>query len=382
MMPNAKVPSRSQQFSRSSVASAVQILTGLIGVVGFAIESSAQTYTDAHTMENVTNLNGDPTFNPSPLNSTHPIYYTGVVLNNPGQMLNTTANLNSIPFNLGGQWQTFVQTVDTNNTGDFGGVALYAAQNYGNIPDTGFDPSRSYANSDWTANVARLNSYPLNTAPSSPYPALPSAGYQLQAGDLVEVITGGGLFFGGKWNINEEHFPSNGPNGTTIHEFNVVYLGHPGLPTPISLSLSQFASYTNTDPVLGPSPLINNTNTADPTNPEHYQGDYVNLQHVRLVTPNDPGWVSGAGGGGFHGVLVTDGTREFMLDLGINAGFTPATAPQGWFNAIGIFDQESPPAAGPYYGNYLMFVMSPSDIILECRSRRVVCSLPSDSSAL
>ena len=61
-------------------------------------------------------------------------------------------------------------------------------------------------------------------------------------------------------------------------------------------------------------------------------------------------------------MLVTDGTHEFMLDLGINAGFTPATAPSGWFNAVGMFDQESPPAAGPYNGNYLMFVMNPNDI--------------------
>ena len=347
--------------SRVGLAAALGIVAAGMGCLQ-PTSAVGQPYTDAKTMEAVSDLGGDPAFSPPTLSSSNPIYYTGIVLNNPGQMLSTAADANSIPFNLGGQWQTFVQTVNVNSDGDYGGVALYAGQNYGNIPDTGFDPTRSYSNSDWTANVARLDSYPLNTAPGSPYPSLPSSGYQLQAGDLVEVITGGGLFFGGKWNINEEHFPSNGPNGSPVHEFNIVYLGHPGLPTPTPITLGQFASYS-TDPG-NPGPLINSTNTALTSNPEHYQGSYVELQHVELVTPHDPNWVSGSGQGGFAGVLVTDGTHQFMLDLGINSGFTPATAPTGWFNAVGIFDQESPPAAGPYNGNYLMFVMSPSDISL------------------
>ena len=116
----------------------------------------------------------------------NPIYYTGVVLNNPADMLSTAADYNTTPFDLGGQWQTFVQTVNVNNDGDYGGVAVYAGQNYGNIPDTGLDPTRSYANADWNANVQRLDSYPLDptiAGTGSPYPVLPYSGYRLQAGD-------------------------------------------------------------------------------------------------------------------------------------------------------------------------------------------------------
>ena len=49
--------------------------------------------------------------------------------------------------------------------------------------------------------------------------------------------------------------------------------------------------------------------------------------------------------------------------VGNDSGFTPATAPTGWFNAAGIFDQEAP-GFGPVPPNsdYLLWVMSPSAV--------------------
>lgn len=54
----------------------------------------------------------------------------GVVLNDPEDMLDTTPN-DSLTgmWQLGGQWQVFVQTTLPN---DFGGTALWMGQNYGN----------------------------------------------------------------------------------------------------------------------------------------------------------------------------------------------------------------------------------------------------------
>ena len=66
----------------------------------------------------------------------YPLTVTGVILNDPSEMLDSTPNF--IPWNngagqwqLGGQWQVFVQAV---LPGDRGGVECWMAQDYGNLP--------------------------------------------------------------------------------------------------------------------------------------------------------------------------------------------------------------------------------------------------------
>ena len=154
----------------------------------------------------------------------YPIKMIGVLLNNPADMLDTTANSNSIPFNLGGQWQVFVQTT---LPGDAGGVALYMGQNYGNIPPALTfnpgptpDPTQSFTDAQWNAEVQRVD---VDQA----------TGHVFQAGDLVEIDAQGGLFFGGKTNVNDEH--STSP--TLDFQMRLIQANY-GIPTPIPLSLS------------------------------------------------------------------------------------------------------------------------------------------------
>ena len=112
----------------------------------------------------------------------YPIRMIGVLLNNPADMLDSTPDFNTIPFNLGGQWQVFVQTTEAN---DFGGVALYMGQNYGNIPPALTfnpaptpDPTQSFTNAQWQAEVQRVD-------------VDQTTGHVFQAGDLVEIDCAG-----------------------------------------------------------------------------------------------------------------------------------------------------------------------------------------------
>ncbi|MGW8257577.1 MAG: hypothetical protein ACWGMZ_08840, partial [Thermoguttaceae bacterium] len=116
----------------------------------------------------------------------------GIVLNNPDDMLDSTANY--IPcddgtlWQLGGQWQVCIQTTATDPQIDFGGATLFMAQNYGNVITHWPDSDYSYNNDEWNAEIARV-----------------SLSGTLQAGDLVEIHARGGLFYKGKFNVNEQH---------------------------------------------------------------------------------------------------------------------------------------------------------------------------------
>jgi hypothetical protein len=263
----------------------------------------------------------------------YPIKMIGVLLNNPADMLDTTPNANEIPFNLGGQWQVFVQTT---LPGDSGGVALYMGQNYGNIPPALTftpaptpDPTQSFSNAAWQAEVNRVD---VDQA----------TGHVFQAGDLVEIDAQGGLFFGGKTNVNDEH--STSP--TLDFQMRLITPAY-GLPAPIPLTLSSIWDNATNAVLFDPT---------QQSGGEHYQGDLVNLGDVHLAPNQSANWVAN----GF--VTIQDAAgRQLVLELGTNSQFTPANAPTGWFNATGIFDQESP-SSGPYTGNYELFVTKPTDV--------------------
>ena len=93
-----------------------------------------------------------------------PITVMGNVLNNPSDMLNTTPNYNQIPWDLGGEWQIFIQAYHDSTVGgdptDFGGAEVWMGQCYGNL---GFisDPNDVYTNCQWSTVVADLNHPPL-----------------------------------------------------------------------------------------------------------------------------------------------------------------------------------------------------------------------------
>ena len=76
-----------------------------------------------------------------------PITVMGIVLNNPADMLDSTPNYNTTPWNLGGQWQIFIQAYSDptvgGTPGDFGGCEVWMGQCYGNLPFMG-EPDDSY----------------------------------------------------------------------------------------------------------------------------------------------------------------------------------------------------------------------------------------------
>ena len=289
-------------------------------------------FTDFSALETV-DRNGNSTY---PSNQ-FPIKLVGIVLNNPGDMTDSMATPATAqppalsPFNPNPYWQIFVQTVNINNDGDFGGAAVYASQNYANIPPyffgdpSTYDPGLSYSTSGWVDDVNRISNN--NT---------------IQAGDLVMIEAQGGLDFGGKFNINEEH--EINPNT----QFNMVVLSHIALPDPTPLHLADIWD--------------NSTNTVlfDPTRAtggEHYQSTLVRLEDVQLVPGQAANWQSN----GF--VTVEDNAgRPFTVQLGTNSAFTPANAPTGLFNVTGIFDQEGSPPFGSTTGSYEVWVMDPTTV--------------------
>ncbi len=248
-----------------------------------------------------------------------PVRLRGVILNNPEDWLDPAPNYNEVLFNLGGQWEIFVQTIDPN---DFGGTACWMGQCYGNLPFIG-DPEFSYSDAEWVSELERLN-YPdgPNTLP-------------LRAGDLIEVRARGGLAFAGKMNVNEQHslLPSK--------NFDLVRLqaGY-GLPSPALLTLDELK--TPADAFI-----------FDPTRQaggEHYQLVRVTIAGVRLAS-------GGAWGTETTRMLLDGAGRTFPMYLGRNPGFDSSAAPLGHFSVTGYINQES------FSGQdgYELFVMNAAD---------------------
>jgi autotransporter-associated beta strand protein len=235
------------------------------------------------------------------------------VLNNPADMLDSTPNYQpwdlsgSNAFNLGGQWQIFIQAYSDStvggNPGDFGGCEIWMGQNYGNLPWIA-DSSDSYTNDAWTAKLATFN-----------HPTLLATGntVALQAGDVV-AITSCGLEYEGMMNINQQHYVGN-PITITALETGVP------LPAPTVTSLGQLMDSSGNFYF----------DAARQSGAEHLQGTLVELASVRLLSGT---WAPN------NQVVVTDGSlRQMILNLGNNPNLT--SPPAGAFNVTGIEDQES-----------------------------------------
>jgi hypothetical protein len=258
----------------------------------------------------------------------YPLAVTGVILNDPAEMLDSTPNF--IPWNngagqfqLGGQWQVFVQAV---LPGDRGGVECWMGQNYGNLPWL-HSSALSYDNTTWSTEVSRLSHDP-------------ATGHAFRKGDLVTVTANGSLFYGGMQNINEEH--SIDP---ALDFIVSLVSSNYGRPAPEALSLS---SVINTN--LGPSGHHDIFDPTRATGGEHWQGMRVRINGLTLVTTN--GWNTNSDWSARH-CTATDGEgRQFPLahplyDLG--------PAPTNRFDATGIFFQESGSGTDGTFG-YELFV--------------------------
>ena len=257
-----------------------------------------------------------------------PLAVTGVILNDPGEMLDSTPNFlpwnsGANSFQLGGQWQIFVQAVWP---GDRGGVECWMGQNYGNLPWL-HSSAFSYDNATWSSEVARVSHDP-------------ATGRAFRKGDLVTVTANDSLFHGGMQNINEEH--SLDP----AYDFTVSLVSsNYGLPAPETLSLSSLIG-TNLSPT-GHYDLFDATRA---TGGEHWQGMRIRLNSLTLATTN--GWNTNSAWSARF-CTATDGEgRQFPV---VHPLYDLGPAPTSTFDAIGILLQESGSDSDGTFG-YELFV--------------------------
>ncbi len=261
--------------------------------------------------------------------------YKGIVLNNPDDMLNTSAGA---PAWMGGMWQVFIQSVETD---DWGGSALWMGQYYGKRYDR--DEEESYTDAEWEAEMLRVN-YPIYNGSSTTEP--------LRAGDLIEVEANGSLFYAGKRNINEEHH-----NGSE-YDFHITILERDQiLPGPTTIQIANVKDesdyiFNATDPDEDGTPL----GYDDVEGCEKYQSQRVTLQNVRLKEGEAVKWEANA----MLTLIDADNSDlEFSMHLGLNEELATMTPPSGVFNVTGIFNQE---ADATYMDGYELWVMNTSDI--------------------
>lgn len=285
------------------------ILLGFLGFTASVILAQTVSHWDLQAV----NASGVAT-HPS-INSTSKITIEGIILNRPEYMLDETANYNTISWNLGGQWQIYIQGTGS----DHAGTALWMGQNYGNLP---FGSGR-YTNQEWLNELHRLNHDP-------------ATGHRFMPGDKVR-ITGLTKFYGGKTNINERH-DTDPDNDFTIE---LIAIGK-GLPTPEVITLDQVKDANDN--------FIFDQNRQ--TGCEYYQGRLVRVNNVSFVDPS--GWAPNAT------LTITDGMRTFPVKLGIGPGiaiYSGANYNLGQtFDVIGIFDQED--GSWPHTEGYRIWVVN------------------------
>lgn len=231
--------------------------------------------------------------------------FQGVVLFDSELFLDSTANYNEIPWDMGGQWQVFVQGLG----GDHAGTAVYMAQNYGNTWRN--NPDYSYLNEEWNTRLADV------------------AG--VTAGSLVTVTAQNLGFYGGKTNCNEGH-----NNAESMHFTITVEDADYGLPTPENITLADLYVDTSNANYDASYPMFDETRE---TGAEYYQSQLVSLTGLILDDATD--WEqSGDWSERLLSAHDTDG-RTINLRLPRGSQLDLGSAPSGKFDLIGVINQES-----------------------------------------
>lgn len=217
---------------------------------------------------------------------------TGIVLNNPEEMLSHTPST----VGMGGQWQIYIQGEGE----DHAGTAVYMGQNY-----TIAGGSGNYTDEEWLSELFRLN-YDPNT------------NYMLTAGDRVRV-TGWYKFYKGKLNINEKH------QVETMFDFEIEILKPAvGVPQPEIITLDMVKSEED-------EYIFDETRL---TGCEYYQARLVRVDDVNIIDPEN--WAPNGT------VTIMDDTgRTFPVKLGVGDGFTNYPCPTEQIDVIAILDQEA-----------------------------------------
>ena len=233
---------------------------------------------------------------------TFPFTIQGVVVNDPGEMLDYTYDPTATAEGrAGGQYQLFIQAV---GTGDRGGTALWMAQNY--EPMYGVPPGNDYG-TDWMNEMNRV--------------MFDSNGRKFRKGDLIEVTARKALFYNGKRNINENH------RITAANDFDTMLVkANVGLPQAEAITL---ADLKNADD----SAIFDATRA---TGGEHWQGMRVRLDGIRLATTN--GWGKSNWADRIC-IATNDSGRSLKLRMPLTNLGPPKTTSE-WFAVTGILNQE------------------------------------------
>jgi hypothetical protein len=235
-------------------------------------------------------------------NDTQKVVLEGILLHNPADMLDPTADDTiTETYNLGGQWQFFFQ----GEGDDHAGTAVYMAQLYNNLPWVA--PDGGYTNQEFVEELNRLNAA------------------QFSPGDRIRV-TGYYLSYKGKLNINEQH--SNNPD----HDFTIELVERAvGLPRPELVTLDELKD-DNNEFIFDPSRQFGC---------EYYQARLIKIEGVSFADANN--WAPNGE------IIITNGTKTFPVKLGRGNGLYPGSNNlNDTFDIIGILDQESTDLTGGY----------------------------------
>ncbi len=299
------------------------LVVGIVALLLVAAQTPAETHWNIQSVD----ADGVGTWSGS-----YSITVTGVILNNPEDMLDPTPNY--LPYtpenawNIGAQWQIFVQSVDVR---DHAGTACWMGQNYGNTwrKNSAF----SYSDDEWIAEMNRLN-YSNGD---------PATGHHFRKGDMVQVTINFAGFYGGKTNINENH--DNNP----VFDFTITLLGADyGMPAPDLITLAMVVNPDDGNPTTHED-IFDQTRLSGG---EYFQGRYVRINGLTMV--NSSGW--GQEEWGARICTVTDGEgRIFKLRMPIGSMVDFGPVPTGQFDVIGIFNQESGSSSDGTFG-YELYV--------------------------
>ena len=229
-------------------------------------------------------------------NGAREVVLEGIILNSPEHLHDPAPDPTIGPWQMGGQWEVYVQ----GEADDHAGTALWMGQNYGNGP--GYE---NYTNTQWTAEICRLNRDP-------------NTGYVFSPGDRVRV-RGRYLFYKGKLNINENHEIS--PD----FDFSISLLEPAvGLPQPEVVPLSELKDPNDNE-------IFDSTRLRGC---EYYQSRLIRINDVSIIDAEN--WGIG------QTVTIQDANGlTFPVKLGRGAGIGCNIAPKGQIDVIGILDQEA-----------------------------------------
>ncbi len=237
----------------------------------------------------------------------------GILLNSPEQWLNPAPNDIIAQWEMGGEWEIFVQGEGADHAGTF----CWIGQNYSNGP--GYE---NYTNEQWLSEICRINRDP-------------NTGYIFQPGDRIRLI-GKHLFYAGKLNINENHEIDDANNFT-------IELVKPavGLPQPEPVKLYQLKDSSNNE-IFDPTRM---------TGGEYYQARLVRIEDVNITNPENWGQNST--------VTVADANGlTFPVVLCRGEGFLRYPCPTGQIDIVGIMDQKAPGYPQDPTKGYRLLVMN------------------------